>query len=70
MSGPSGEHPCDSTIFLIHPCCYEVLPAEQVRADNLSLFVRSEQEVKDAGLRICGTAGDRPCSCSSAGLRI
>ncbi len=46
MSGPSGEHPCDSTIFLIHPCCYEVLPAEQVRADNLSLFVRSEQEVK------------------------
>ena len=50
MAGPSAERPCDSIIFLIHPCCYEVLPAEQVRADNLALFVRMEQEVKERWL--------------------
>ena len=50
MSGENGERPCGSIIFLIHPCCYEGLSNEQVRADNLELFVRMEREVKERWL--------------------
>ena len=45
MSAPA-DRPCGSIIFLIHPCCYEALTSEQVRADNLELFVGIEREVK------------------------
>ena len=50
MTGGSEEHPYVSIIFLIHPCCYEVLSAEQVRADNLELFVQIERDVKERWL--------------------
>ncbi len=33
-------------IFLIHPCIYEGMDAEQIRAGNCSLFLAREQEVK------------------------
>ncbi|NKB70642.1 MAG: hypothetical protein GKR89_26530 [Candidatus Latescibacteria bacterium] len=33
-------------IFLIHPCCYEPLSAEDVRRDNLQLYVDLEKEIK------------------------
>lgn len=46
MSGRDPDRPCGSIVFLIHPCCYEALTADQVRADNLELFVRIEREVK------------------------
>ena len=37
-------------IFLIHPCCYEGLDAERIRADNLYLYVEREEEVKQRWL--------------------
>ena len=37
-------------IFLIHPCCYERYTAAAVQADNLSLFVEREREVKQRWL--------------------
>lgn len=49
MSAPA-ERPCGSVIFLIHPCCYEALTPQQVRADNLELFVGIEREVKQRWL--------------------
>ena len=41
MSGGNGERPCSSIIFLIHPCCYEVLSDEQVRADDTGAAIES-----------------------------
>ena len=37
-------------IFLIHPCCYEPLTADVIRADNLQIYVDVEREVKAAWL--------------------
>lgn len=41
----------DHIIFLIHPCCYEPIGAQQVRADGLQLFVDRERLVKDRWLK-------------------
>ena len=36
----------DHFIFLIHPCCYEVLTPQQVEQDNLYLYVELEEKIK------------------------
>ena len=36
----------EHVIFLIHPCCYEVLDEARIRRDNLYLYVEIEREVK------------------------
>ena len=41
-----GEGDIEHIIFLIHPCCYEPLPPDAIRADNLQLYVDLEREVK------------------------
>jgi len=33
-------------VFLIHPCCYEPIDPEQIRRDNLQLFLDREEQVK------------------------
>jgi hypothetical protein len=33
-------------IFLIHPCCYEPIEAEQIKLEGLQLYLDREQEVK------------------------
>ena len=33
-------------IFLIHPCCYEPIPADQIRREGMQLFLDREVEVK------------------------
>ena len=40
----------DHVIFLIHPCCYEALDAERIRADGLQLFCEREEQVKASWL--------------------
>ena len=42
----SKKLPCKAVIFLIHPCCFEVLPEEQIRKDNLFLFLHIEESLK------------------------
>ena len=38
-------------IFLIHPCCYEIIDADAIRKDNLYLFVERERKVKQHWFR-------------------
>ena len=44
------ELPCEHIVFLIHPCCYEGLGPEEIRRDNLNLYVEREQEVRERWL--------------------
>ena len=46
-------------IFLIHPCCYENIDPDAIRRDNLYLFVKREEEVKQRWLE---TLAERPAN--------
>ncbi len=48
----------DHIIFLIHPCCYEPIPAQQIKEENLQLFLDRERELKAQWLDELTTSRD------------
>lgn len=50
MTHHAGKLPCKAVVFLIHPCCFEVLPEEEIRRHNFFLLLEIEKAVKERWL--------------------